>query len=126
MILFGTGRIIRKQCAELAPRLYRLAWSWCRDADLADDLVQETLARALERADQLQDASKILPWMSRIMVNLYRDRQRRERDHLALDQVELSGGDATMARVDRSDEVQRVREAVACLRQLEKELWISH
>ena len=107
--------MLKTHSTELTPRLYRLAWSWCRDADTAQELVQETWAKALERAGQLREGSKLLPWLSRIMVNIYRDRLRRQREHLELERLELSAGDATLKSLGRDDEIERVREAVARL-----------
>jgi len=115
MFLFGSRRLLKKHCSNLTPRLYRLAWSWCHDTNTAQDRVQETWARAFERADQLKDETRLLAWLSRIMVNIYHDRQRQIRDHLELDQVELSSGDTTLVELTRKDEIQLIREAVARL-----------
>ena len=41
----------RRRLEALRPRLHRLAYAWCHDAALADDLVQDTLAKALTRSD---------------------------------------------------------------------------
>jgi RNA polymerase sigma-70 factor (ECF subfamily) len=45
----------RRRLEALRPRLHRLAYAWCHDAALADDLVQDTLAKALTRSEQLRD-----------------------------------------------------------------------
>lgn len=114
-MFFGPARQLRKRSAELTPRLYRLAWSWCHDEDLANDLVQETWARALERVSQLRDESKLLPWLSRLMLNLYRDGHRRSRDFLDIDHIHATDGGDPLDSLGRSDEVRRVRQAVGCL-----------
>lgn len=44
---------------------------------VAEDLVQETMARALSKADKLRDPGRLEHWMTRIMSNLYRDQYRR-------------------------------------------------
>jgi len=44
---------LRRQIEVLRPRLYRLAYGWCRDPHTADDLVQDTLERALSRLSNL-------------------------------------------------------------------------
>ncbi len=51
----------------------------------ADDLVQETLVRALARIDTLRDEDRLHPWVKRIMVNLVRDRFRRREPCTELD-----------------------------------------
>ncbi|MCU7803206.1 MAG: RNA polymerase sigma factor [Candidatus Thiodiazotropha sp. (ex Lucinoma annulata)] len=115
MILFGPAKAIRKRYNELNPRLYRLAWSWCHDVDKAQDLVQETWAKALEHSKQLRDAEKLLPWLSSIMVNLHRDSHRRKQDHLDIDNDELVGVDNTLDNINRGNDIQRVRDAVSHL-----------
>jgi RNA polymerase sigma-70 factor (ECF subfamily) len=64
-------------------QMYCRALSFCRSADEARDLVQDTLVRALKRFAQLRPNSNIRGWLMTIMVNLYRDalkRQRRARE----------------------------------------------
>ncbi len=59
--------------------LYRLAFAWCHDAALADDLVQETQLRALDRAAQLRDPARLKSWLCSILANALRDHFRRSR-----------------------------------------------
>ncbi|MEJ2619871.1 MAG: sigma-70 family RNA polymerase sigma factor, partial [Candidatus Thiodiazotropha sp.] len=106
---------IRKQYAQLQPKLYRLAWSWCQNSEDAQDLVQETWIKALERSNQLRDREKLLQWMSRIMVNIHRDNQRRRHNDTTLDQLDLPSQDITIDTIDRHEEIQRVQQAVAQL-----------
>jgi RNA polymerase sigma-70 factor, ECF subfamily len=63
-------------------RLLRLARSWCNDAMLADDLVQETCSRALKARGELQDVSKLNPWMIRIMHRVWLDYLKAPRQRL--------------------------------------------
>lgn len=58
------------------PRLRRLARALCRDRDVADDLVQDTLARALDRAGLFRGGN-LAAWLATIMVNLFRSDRRR-------------------------------------------------
>lgn len=55
----------------LIPNLRRFARSLCRDADLADDLVQDTLERALSRLFQWRRGTNLRAWLFTIMRNLY-------------------------------------------------------
>jgi len=115
MIATRANRILKKHCETLSPRLYRLAWSWTHDADAAQDLVQETWTRAFERAAQLQDEIRLQAWLSRIMVNLHRDRIRARREHLDISAMELAGEEGADDLASRHDEIQRVRDAIARL-----------
>ena len=59
--LFGVSAQVRARVEVQREPLYRLAYSWCHDAALADDMVQETMLRALGRAGQLRDHAKLKP-----------------------------------------------------------------
>lgn len=72
--------------AELGPRLldevpglYRFARTLAGPAE-AEDLVQDTLARALERSDTFREESSLATWLHRILHNLAVDRARRSRE----------------------------------------------
>jgi RNA polymerase sigma-70 factor (ECF subfamily) len=60
--------------------LYRMARRLTRDGDRADDLVQETVARALRNRDAFRMREfGIKPWLLRVMYNLHLNRAGRER-----------------------------------------------
>ena len=67
---------IRDRMVELLPRLRRFAYALTGNLDKADDLVQETCARALANADQWQAGTRLDSWMYRIAQNLWFDRLR--------------------------------------------------
>lgn len=62
------------------PGLYRYARTLTRDRAQAEDLVQETLVRALERAESFRGESSPATWLHRILHNLAVDRARRARE----------------------------------------------
>jgi len=96
-------------------RLYRLAWSWCHDRGLAEDLAQETLTRALEQLDVLRDEARLRLWITTIMVNLYRDQFRRQRPHDPLDEHLLSEQESPEQDLNRNQLIKRTRQALAAL-----------
>jgi RNA polymerase sigma-70 factor, ECF subfamily len=53
------------------PTLRRFAISLSRNADLADDLVQETLVRAIARIDTFQPDSNLDAWLMTILRNRF-------------------------------------------------------
>ena len=65
------------------PALRRYAWSLLRNAEDADDLVQDCLVQALNRLRSDLAISAVRPWLFTIMHNLFvsrwRTKQRRER-----------------------------------------------
>lgn len=74
--------------ADLAPEipsLYRYARSLVRDDALAEDLVQDTLVRAIERRSQFRGESSLRTWLHRILHHLAVDRGRRAGRELPFD-----------------------------------------
>jgi RNA polymerase sigma-70 factor, ECF subfamily len=61
------------------PSLRRYAVALVGNAALADDLVQDSIERALRQAAQLRDIHSIPAWLRRILHNLYIDEIRRNR-----------------------------------------------
>ncbi|WP_407343315.1 sigma-70 family RNA polymerase sigma factor [Pengzhenrongella phosphoraccumulans] len=71
---------VRLQLADEVPGLLRYARTISRHSAQADDLVQETLLRALERADSFRGQSSLSTWLHRILHNLAVDQARRSRE----------------------------------------------
>jgi RNA polymerase sigma-70 factor (ECF subfamily) len=56
--------------------LRRLALRLVRDADVADDLVQETWITAIRRPSELRDSTR--PWLAKVLRDAFRMRRRSE------------------------------------------------
>ena len=98
--------------------LYRIAYAWCHDAALADDLVQETLSKAWARRAQLRDEAALKAWMVSIMNHCWLDylRGRRDFDDVEDLQDELeSAAESPEACCNREQVIACVRAAVARL-----------
>ena len=91
-------------------RLYRAAWALCGSREDAEDLVQETYARAFRSWQSFQPGTNLRAWLLRILTNLNIDRGRRvqrtpdtrpleEGDYFLYNKLEESG-DAAADRVD--------------------------
>lgn len=63
----------------LLPNLRRYALSLARRSDVADDLVQITVERAITAAGSHDPATRIEPWLFRIIRNAFIDMTRRQR-----------------------------------------------
>ena len=62
---------------ELMPEMRAFARSLCRDATLADDLVQEACLKAWSSADSFDQTQPMRPWIFRILRNEYYMQMRR-------------------------------------------------
>ena len=65
----------RQNVEATIPALRRYARALTRDADIADDLVQDTLVRAL-RSEHLFHGDEVRSWLYTILTNLNRNRLR--------------------------------------------------
>ena len=65
----------RQSVEAMIPALRRYARALARDADIADDLVQDTLVRAL-RSERLFLGGDVKSWLYTILTNLNRNRLR--------------------------------------------------
>lgn len=110
-------RQFRKELVNLRPELYKIAWSWCHNTQKADDLVQETLEKALNHLSQLKDIEKIKPWLTRILANAHTDSLRKKKVQVPADEETLKHetnpdpGDLFL----RDESIQLVRKAMSQL-----------
>ncbi len=94
------------------PRLYRMAYAWCQNTALADDLAQEALAKALRRADQLREPEALNPWLFRILSNCWHDHLRKHREVEDIDNVTLLSEVTPESRHQDQQLIDRVRAAI--------------
>lgn len=85
---FFRSRELKSRLEQSRVRLYRLAYSWCHDPGLADDLVQETLLKALNNHHQIRDRDRMESWLFSILTNCWRDYFRRQRPMDDIDEME--------------------------------------
>jgi len=116
--LFGKRPGFRARVAAHREALYRLAFAWCHDAALSDDLVQEALLRALAHRAQLRDPERLKSWLCSILANALRDHYRRLRPNDDIDTLadELADPALTPEQAGAQAELAaRVRKAIARL-----------
>ena len=108
---------IDRNALAYADALHNLALSLTRNATDAEDLVQETYARAFGAAAQFQPGTNLKAWLFKILRNVFLDLRRRQRNN------PVDGGHDTVAPVTqegdpgellRSDaELEHLRSVVA-------------
>lgn len=87
---------VRDQLYDHVPRLRRYARALVSNRDLADDLVQDTLERALSRYVQFKAGSDLRAWLFTIMHNLFVNQVRKVETraaHVSLDDDDFHDGD---------------------------------
>lgn len=96
--------------------MYRIAYAWCHDSALADDLVQESLEKAIRNVDRLYDHSALNGWLYRIMNNCWKDYLRKQYHHVDVADDELVyEGSSPEEAYELQNMTVRVQSAVARL-----------
>jgi len=75
----GDARTVRDELLAAVPSLRAFAISLCGHVDQADDLVQETLYRALAHIDSFQPGTNMPAWLFTILRNNFRSDYRKRR-----------------------------------------------
>src|SRR5437016_6496387 len=70
---------VRDAVLAAVPSLRAFAISLCGNIDRADDLVQETLLRALAHIDSFEPGTNMPAWLFTILRNLFRSEYRKRR-----------------------------------------------
>jgi RNA polymerase sigma-70 factor (ECF subfamily) len=107
-----TGRDLKRRIANRRNRLYKVAYAWCGDGYLADDLVQDALARALDKAHQLKDPARLDSWLYSILNNCWREHLRSRRPDVELDEEKLECPRCPEWIAARDDLAERVQELI--------------
>jgi RNA polymerase sigma-70 factor (ECF subfamily) len=103
--------VFEKNVEATIPKLRRYARALTRDAEIADDLVQDTLLRAL-RSKHLFHGDVVNGWLYTILINLNRNRLRSLARRPAISPLE--GNDAPDAAVPEASarDIERARSAL--------------
>lgn len=111
-----TRRGRRDELAEEIPRLRRFARLLAAgDRAEADDLVQETLLRALGALDTFRGGSTLSTWLASIMLNLHRSHRRRDARRRELMAAQRPPEEAEPARQEQRVELDETLAALAAL-----------
>ncbi|MGD8570831.1 MAG: sigma-70 family RNA polymerase sigma factor [Gammaproteobacteria bacterium] len=119
---FGQSRFLQKQLQTRWQRLYRIVYSWCHDPDLASDLVQETMRKALRKSDQLKKSEAMNAWLLAILTNCWRDHCRKHRETTVFDEALLADETSGEEDGERILIVTQVRKAIAKLSREQREV----
>jgi len=112
---FSQRRAFKKLVSNSRERLYRMAYAWTHDPYLADDLVQQTLCKALNNQRQLRDMVAADAWLFRILANCLTDYRRARREVLHGDDLALVENRTPETQTEEQQLVDKVRLAVSRL-----------
>ncbi|MDF2627713.1 MAG: polymerase sigma factor SigY [Symbiobacteriaceae bacterium] len=103
--------LLLQQQGPLFAYLYRM----CGDADQAEELMQETLLRALRAAERCRPETNVKSWLLSIATNLLRDQWRRKKRwgaFLSLEEWHQEAPDTVDDEVLRGLDCEQVRRAL--------------
>lgn len=112
----------KKQLEEIRPRLYRVVYSWCHDHDIADDVVQETVIKALRNANSLRDMEKMKSWLFTILANSWRDYLRQQKPTENIDECIFTDDKTPELTQEKQNITDIVQQAIANLPQGQRQV----
>jgi RNA polymerase sigma-70 factor (ECF subfamily) len=103
---------LKSEFAARRNKLYRIAYSWCHDAALADDLVQDTIYKAIKNAARLRDIETIDTWLYRILFNCWQDYLRVKGRNVEFFETHDENQPEQVDNYQQSQIVERVRSSI--------------
>lgn len=108
----------RKLCKQLEvgrSRLYRMAYAWTNSADIADDIVQETMIKAMHNVDKIKNTDALDSWLFRVLSNCFIDLCRKRREEIDIDEIILLEQNTPETIHSQDEMLAYVRAAIATL-----------
>lgn len=108
----------RKLCKRLESdrgRLFRMAYAWSQNQDVADEVVQQTMIKAMHGIDKVRNIDAIDSWLFRMLSNCFIDLCRKRREEVDVDDVVLFEQDTPETIHLQNEMLISVRSAIACL-----------
>ncbi len=96
------------QLVAAVPGLHRYALALTRSGDAADELVQDTIVKALAKADTFRGESSPATWLHRILYRAFVDDQRRRHSLPTPDEILMPAVDRWWADADYTVSPERV------------------
>ena len=93
--------------------LYKMAWLYVRNADLALDVVQESILKGFRQIKTLKKEKYFKTWMTRILINTAKDMMEQQRPVLQLEQVSEAAAESrnnVEEKMDLCDAIHRLPE----------------
>ncbi len=111
-----------RKLTALRPELLAFSGSLSLDRDLAEDLVQDAILRALHSGTAPRQTTDLRPWMFRIIKNLFIDQKRKDRTRREFSHAQSRLSDAELTEDRDPVEAMMVRQAFAKLARRDREI----
>jgi len=95
--------------------LYRLAYSWCNDPAIADDLVNEALLKAFKTKTKLRDKKSLDSWLYKILSNCWYDFLRQKRPYEQIENIVLVDKHSPEEQLQQHQLIKQVQNSVSLL-----------
>ncbi len=105
----------------LLPELLAFARSLCRNADLAEDLVQDCCLKAWHNIDSFRPGAPLRPWLFRILRNEFYQISRRSWRSTSLEPAVAEQRLVSDAGLDAGLDFQVLQEALSRLQEIQRE-----
>ena len=112
---FCQQRELKQKIATNRNRLFRMAFSWTHNEELAADLAQETIEKSLKNLHQLREPGALDSWLFGILSNSMRDHFRRQKETIDIDDVELKHDETPEHLTHKMDLIDNVRRSITRL-----------
>lgn len=112
-----------REVVELIPALRAFARTFCRSPSDADDLVQETLAKAIANLHRFEPGTKLKSWLFTIMRNTFLTNVAKSRRETTGVEIE-DPSSGPQAPQEWSAQVREVRAAIGRLPQAQREVLV--
>lgn len=110
--------------SEYADMVFRYLMCLCHDADMAEELTQETFCCAIQTSFKVRDDCKVSTWLCQIAKHVWYQEleKRRKHTHHPLDEELAADGDSPEEIIIRAEEKMELFQKVHALKETEKEV----
>lgn len=115
LMLSSSQRKVCKRLESNRSRLFSMAYAWSHNKDIADEVVQLTMIKAINNADKVKNIDTINSWLFRVLSNCFIDLHRKRRDEVNIDDIVLFEKDTPETIHSKNEMLANVRAAIAQL-----------
>ncbi len=119
----GKEEAYRQLVEDYGNKLLKTCYLILKDREEAEDVVQETFIKVFQKVETFREESGLYTWIYTIALNLSRDRLRRKKDMLTLED-ELIGDNDVESHVEMSIDREILRKEIFELNSLYREVLV--